>query len=68
MNLEIQALRAKVHQHYVTAVRQLAKAEYLSLTSEVKIEFHSKVSFLYESNHQFFKNIDLSHEVFCPKI
>lgn len=65
--LEIQTLRKKVHDYYVTAVRQLAEAESLSLPSKNKIDFHTKVLILFESEHDFYRNIDLGHEVFCQK-
>ena len=67
LNLEIQDLREKYHRHYIAAIRQLAEAEFLSITAEEKIDFHSKVSILFESDHDFFTNIDIGYDVFCEK-
>ena len=66
--LEIKTLREAVHSHYITAIRQLAEAEFLSTTSTTKIDYHSKVSVLFESEHNFFKNIDLGYEIFLSEI
>ena len=67
LQLEVQDLCEKVHDHYVTAIKHLAEAIYLTSDETTKIDFHSKVSILFESENNFFNNIHLGHNVFCKR-
>ena len=67
LHLEVQDLREKVHDHYVTAMKHLAAAEHLASDEPTTTDYHSKVSVLFEAENNFFENIDLGYDVFCER-